>query len=80
VDKLVSGSCKVSSVSGVGLAVQVAAAAGVVTVLLWAVAIRYGAFGRRSQRAYQDALADANQVTRQAHGSVYLCMAIHRES
>ena len=33
-----------------------------VTAALWLVAIQYGAFSRKSQRAYQDALADTNQV------------------
>ena len=33
-----------------------------VTVLLWAVALRYGAFTRKAQRAYQDGLAETNEV------------------
>ena len=33
-----------------------------VTVLLWAVALRYGGFTRKAQRAYQDGLAETNQV------------------
>lgn len=33
-----------------------------VTSLLWLVALRYGAFQRRSQRLFQDALADTGQV------------------
>lgn len=35
---------------------------GVVTSLLWLVALRYGNFQRRSQRLFQDALADTGQV------------------
>ena len=33
-----------------------------VTVLLWLVALRYGAFTRKAQRAYQDGLAETNEV------------------
>lgn len=33
-----------------------------VTSLLWLVALRYGAFQRKSQRLFQDALADTGQV------------------
>lgn len=33
-----------------------------VTVLLWCVTARYGAFSRRSMKAYQDRLAETNQV------------------
>lgn len=31
-------------------------------MLLWAVALRYGAFTRKAQRAYQDGLAETNEV------------------
>ena len=33
-----------------------------VTMLLWLVALRYGAFTRKAQRAYQDGLAETNEV------------------
>lgn len=33
-----------------------------VTSLLWLVALRYGSFQRKSQRLFQDALADTGQV------------------
>ena len=35
------------------------------TLVLWAVALRFGSYSRRAQRAYQDTLADTNQVRRQ---------------
>jgi hypothetical protein len=35
-------------------------------VLLWLVALRYGAFTRKAQRAYQDGLAETNEVLRAA--------------
>ena len=41
---------------------SLAATCGVVCALLWLVALRYGAFQRRSQRLYQNVLADTNQV------------------
>ena len=44
------------------LSKELALTCGSVTVLLWAVAIRYGAFTRKAQRAYQDGLAETNQV------------------
>ena len=31
-------------------------------MLLWLVALRYGAFTRKAQRAYQDGLAETNEV------------------
>ncbi len=44
------------------LSKELALTCGSVTVLLWAVALRYGAFTRKAQRAYQDGLAETNQV------------------
>lgn len=41
---------------------SLAATCAGVTSLLWLVALRYGAFQRRSQRLFQDALADTGQV------------------
>ncbi len=41
---------------------SLAATCGVVCALLWLVALRYGAFQRRSQRLYQNVLADTNQA------------------
>ena len=41
---------------------SLAATCAAVTSLLWLVALRYGAFQRRSQRLFQDALADTGQV------------------
>ena len=38
------------------------------TLVLWAVALRFGSYSRRAQRAYQDTLADTNQVRRQVQG------------
>ena len=35
---------------------------GALCTLLWCVALRYGAFQRKSQRAYQAELANTNQV------------------
>jgi hypothetical protein len=43
-----------------------------VTSLLWLVALRYGAFQRRSQRLFQDALADTGQVAEEV-GLVITC-------
>lgn len=37
-----------------------------VTVLLWTVTARYGAFSRRCMKAYQDRLAETNQVAEEA--------------
>eukprot|EP00891_Asterochloris_glomerata_P008581 jgi/Astpho2/8581/e_gw1.00126.12.1_t len=34
-----------------------------VTAILWAVALRFGAFSRRTARTYQDALAETNQAS-----------------
>ena len=44
------------------LSKELALTCGSVTMLLWAVALRYGAFTRKAQRAYQDGLAETNQV------------------
>ncbi|CAL8468057.1 g7596 [Coccomyxa elongata] len=44
------------------LSKELALTCGSVTVLLWAVALRYGSFTRKAQRAYQDGLAETNQV------------------
>ena len=41
-----------------------------VTVLLWLVALRYGAFTRKAQRAYQDGLAETNEV-------LFRCSCLH---
>lgn len=41
---------------------SLALSCAVVTSLLWLVALRYGNFQRRSQRLFQDALADTGQV------------------
>ena len=41
---------------------SLAATCGAVCVLLWLVALRYGAFQRHSQRLYQNVLADTNQA------------------
>lgn len=38
-----------------------------VTLLLWLVALRYGAFTRKAQRAYQDGLAETNEVATQCN-------------
>lgn len=43
-----------------------------VTSLLWLVALRYGAFQRKSQRLFQDALADTGQVAEEVRSSI--CM------
>jgi len=39
-----------------------AASCALVTSVMWVVAVRYGSFQRRSQRLFQDALADTGQV------------------
>lgn len=44
------------------LSKELALTCGSVTVLLWAVALRYGSYTRKAQRAYQDRLAETNQV------------------
>ena len=44
------------------LSQKLALACGGVTVLLWAIALRYGAFTRKAQRSYQDALASTNEA------------------
>ena len=41
---------------------ELALTCGSVTLLLWAAALKYGAFTRRAQRAYQDGLAETNQA------------------
>ncbi len=41
-----------------------------VTSLLWLVALRYGAFQRKSQRLFQDALADTGQVAEEVRSSI----------
>ena len=46
---------------------ELALTCGSVTVLLWAAALRYGAFTRRAQRAYQDGLAETNQARSFVH-------------
>ena len=48
-----------------------------VTVLLWLVALRYGAFTRKAQRAYQDGLAETNEVCFNAFLQLTcLCMGV----
>ncbi len=53
---------------------SLAATCGTVCLLLWLVALRYGAFQRRSQRLYQNFLADTNQARAgSAVNPGYLC-------
>ena len=42
---------------------SLAGSCAAVSSLLWLVALRYGAFQRKSQRLFQDALADTGQVS-----------------
>lgn len=48
------------------LSKELAIACGIVTIISWAVALRYGAFTRTAQRLYQDSLANTNEVGQNA--------------
>jgi hypothetical protein len=45
------------------LSPQLAGATAGVSALLWFFAAKFGKYARKMQRAYQDALADTNQVS-----------------